>query len=116
MVSSRHSTPTLSVEKFHKHLIDTMSEKDFQESVMQLANLRDWLVYHVFDSRKTTSRGFPDLVLVRDGRLVFAELKTMKGRLSITQNVWLTCLRQIPSIEVYVWRPDDWEDVAAKLE
>jgi len=71
------------------------------------ARLCGWLVYHTFNSSKSDP-GFPDLVLVRDGRIVYAELKTEKGRLTKHQRDWLKALDDAGQ-EVYVWRPSDWD-------
>lgn len=99
-----------------------ISEAAWQEQVVRLAQLYGWLVYHTFDSRRSTA-GFPDLVLVhpRRGRVIFAELKTDKGTLSAPQIEWNAALQQVaatlraPEFAVYVWRPKDFEDMHAAL-
>ena len=47
--------------------------------------------------------GFPDEVLVRAGGLVFAELKSEKGKLSDEQRAWPEALRAVAGVEVYEW-------------
>ena len=88
------------------------SEKDFQRSVIRLATLCGWLTYHTHDSRGS-SPGFPDLVLVRD-RVIFAELKTTKGRLGQHQLDWLARLREAGA-ETYLWRPAHWTQIQRVL-
>jgi hypothetical protein len=58
-----------------------MSEAEFQAQVVSLAELRGWRIFHDHDSRRNTA-GLPDLILVRRGRLIFAELKSERGRIS----------------------------------
>jgi len=85
-------------------------EKQFQASVAQLARMRRWETYHTYDSRRSNP-GFPDLVLVRAPRIIFAELKTLKGKLTASQERWIAALSACPeAVEVYVWRPNDWSD------
>jgi hypothetical protein len=81
-----------------------MTERDLQQAVVHVARLYGWRVYHTWTSIHSNA-GFPDLVLVRDGRLVVVELKSDRGVLSPAQDAWLADLRQTP-VEVYVWRPD----------
>lgn len=97
-------------------LLKSISESDYLEQVIEYAEILGWLVYHVFETRnyaKRTSSGFPDLVLVKDGRIIFAELKRETGKVSPAQQVWLDAL--VPCSEVYVWRPSDWETVERVL-
>ena len=92
--------------------IDDVSEKALLSGVMKLARLKGWLAYHTHDSRHSPS-GFPDLVLVRDGQIVFVELKTRKGSLSPSQSQWIDALRKCAgAVQTYVWRPADWKDGA----
>lgn len=89
------------------------TEAQWQQTVVELAKLCGWLVYHTYDSRRSEP-GFPDLVLVREQRLVFAELKTDRGRIRPEQQEWLERLHETGA-EVYVWRPRDFELVHRRL-
>lgn len=89
------------------------SEDEFQADVIGLAKLLGWRVYHTRDSRGSDS-GFPDLVLVRRGRLIFAELKTDTGKLRPVQEAWLTDLLETKA-EVYLWRPSCWGEIERVL-
>jgi hypothetical protein len=60
------------------------------------------------------SAGFPDLVLCHEQRgLIFAELKTDKGKASDQQLAWLRTLH--PHAECYLWRPSDITFIAQRL-
>lgn len=92
------------------------TEKQFEAAVVEYAKLTGWLVYHTRDSRGSVA-GFPDLMMVRGDRLVVAELKTEKGRVSPAQQQWLdalalTCHR---ALGVYLWRPSDWSSIELLL-
>lgn len=82
-----------------------MSEKEFQQKVLLLARAHGYRCYHTFDSRRSAA-GYPDLTLVRarDGRLIFAELKTETGKLTPEQEDWLADLRAA-DVQACVWRP-----------
>lgn len=88
-----------------------MSEAELLEQVLALARLRGYLGYHTHRSEHSEA-GFPDLVLLKPSRLIFAELKTESGRLTREQRLWLAYLEAVadhaPNIEVYLWRPSDW--------
>lgn len=90
-----------------------MTEKAFQAIVIKAAKLFHWLCYHTHDSRRSPE-GFPDLVMVRRNRLIFAELKTEKGRVKLSQKEWLDALREAGE-ETYVWRPSAWQDITRIL-
>lgn len=90
-----------------------ISEKAFQQTVMDLAHYEGWLVYHTHDSRRSAA-GFPDLVLVRHGKVIYAELKTMRGKLSPAQAIWRDAL-QAGDNHWYLWRPCDWGQIRAIL-
>lgn len=91
-----------------------MTEKEFQERLIYDAQASGWKVYHTYDSRRSTP-GFPDLTMVRERRLIFAELKSEKGRLTTPQREWLALLSETGA-EVYVWRPSDTEEILEALE
>jgi hypothetical protein len=59
--------------------------------------------------------GFPDIVLARDGRIIFAELKRTGGRPTPQQQMWLETLAQCDGVEVYVWNPNDWDRIVEIL-
>lgn len=87
-------------------VLSMIPEKAFQASLVRLARLLDYHVYHPFDSRRSEA-GFPDLVLLRPPRLIFVEVKSERGRVTEAQRAWLDALRGCPSVEAYVWRPSD---------
>ena len=89
--------------------VPVLTEADLLGKVVTLANLYDWAYYHTWNSRHSTA-GFPDLTLVRPPRLIFAELKSQKGRIAPAQREWLDRLAAVPGLEVYVWRPSLWSE------
>ena len=94
--------------------IPPMTEKEFLQQVRDLAKLCGWLVYHTHDSRRSPE-GFPDLVLVRNDKVIFAELKSKKGRTTSAQEMWLKALEKVPGVDVYLWRPSDWDRIVDVL-
>ncbi len=89
------------------------SEADLQAKIIEWADFRRWRHYHTHDSRRS-DEGFPDLVLVRLTRLIFAEIKSEKGVSSPAQLAWLEDLRGATrgwTFEVYLWRPSDWDRI-----
>jgi hypothetical protein len=91
-------------------------EKDFAKQVEMILDYRGWLWKHDEPARRQSgkwatamkgTKGFPDYIAVRDDRIVLAELKSEKGRLSEEQRQWLTSLEGTGKVEVYVWRPQD---------
>lgn len=70
------------------------------------------LRYHTLRSKGSTS-GFPDRVIVRE-RVLFAELKTEKGKPTDAQVEWLTMLAAAGA-EVYLWRPSDLDEIGRIL-
>lgn len=90
-------------------------EATLQGLVRTCARQHGWLCYHTRDSRGS-DKGFPDLVLVKPGRLLFVELKSAKGKITQEQSVWLALLgKSVPGVEVYTWRPGDWEEIREAL-
>ena len=99
-----------------------ISEEQFLKQVIMLANAFHWKVAHFRTSLSQSGKwitavqgdgkGFPDLVLVRldPPEVIFAELKSQKGRLSPEQKEWLDLLKGSGQ-QVYVWRPDDYGDI-----
>ena len=102
----------MQADEYQEQLVaGQMTEQVLQTQVEQAAKVLGWRGYHTHDSRRSQA-GFPDLVLVRGNRLIFAELKTQKGRVAAAQQAWLDDLTLLASwssaaVEVYVWRPID---------
>ncbi len=103
---------------------DLVSEAEFQEAVCAYADAQGWRWTH-FRPAKTDkgwrtplsgSPGFPDVVFTRDGRLVFAELKSQKARKpAVDQQAWLDDLARVPGVTVCLWRPAMWPDIEKVL-
>lgn len=91
-----------------------LTEREFQRQVLDLALILGWTVYHPALS-KWSERGWPDLALVRPPRLLFAELKRETGKTTEHQDRWLGLLAGVPGIEVHLWRPSDFDTIAAVL-
>ena len=91
-----------------------LTEKQWLHQVTDLAKLYRWRTYHPWLSIHS-ARGWPDLALVRPPRLVLAELKTDRGKTTPSQDEWLELLGACPGVEVYLWRPADFNDVVRML-
>ena len=92
-----------------------MTEAELQKAVIELAQTFKWRVYHTHDSRRSQA-GFPDLCMVREA-IIFAELKSEKGKIRPEQQEWIDALWNASgtSTEVYVWRPADWLSGAIEM-
>lgn len=89
----------------------TLTERQFQAMVLKLAAAFGYRPYHTHDSRRSQP-GFPDLVLVKQGRpVIFAELKTDRGQTRAEQDVWLELLRSTGA-RVFLWRPAQLQEIA----
>lgn len=91
-----------------------MSEAQFQQRIIDYCQLRGLLVFHDNDSRRDRA-GYPDLTIVGDHGVIFAELKTDTGKLRPDQETWLLRLRRAGST-AYVWRPSQWDLVISRLD
>lgn len=92
-----------------------ITEKAFMRQVTDLAEMLGWVTYHPWLSIHSP-RGWPDLALCRPPRLILAELKAEKGKVSDHQERWAVLLKAVPGVEYFLWRPSDIEDVAAVLQ
>ncbi len=99
-----------------------VTEKQFAEQVVDLARVCHWKIHHDRGDYRNCiagDAGFPDYVLVRRGRVIFAELKSEAGKLTKNQLEWVAELGG-PSlgkkvVEVYIWRPSDLEQITRIL-
>lgn len=97
----------------------TLSEAQFQRTVLDYALLRGWRCHHARPARTVNGwrtageghPGLPDLVLSRSGVVILAELKTQHGRLSYEQKLWARELGAFGR----VWRPSDWPVIVEEL-
>src|SRR5262245_20548546 len=66
---------------------DAIPEATLLAQVRRCARELGYLTYHTYSSRKS-EEGYPDLTLVKPGRLIFAELKSAHGKLTRDQQRW----------------------------
>lgn len=101
-----YNTEPVSSAEFYAGLAAKMSEDELQTAVIKIAEQLGWLIYHTHNSKRSQP-GFPDLTMVHEasGRLMFRELKSMKGTWRPMQREWLQALRAV-GIDADVWRPD----------
>src|SRR5262245_766911 len=92
---------------------ESISERAWLAHVVQLLRLHGWLYYHTWRSDHSPA-GFPDLIAVRGGRLLAAELKRERGRLTAAQAQWRDAL-MAAGIEWHLWRPSDRDAVLEAL-
>lgn len=72
------------------------------------AQLRGFLYYHTWRSDHSAA-GFPDYVLTRNGRLVFAELKRVGAKTTPRQREWLWALAEcLGPGHVFLWTVREW--------
>jgi hypothetical protein len=100
-----------------------MTEAQFQASVIQIAKMNGWRIFHPMKMQArdgswrtalSGDKGWPDLVLAhRERGFLVCELKADAGRLTEDQKVWLYHLA--PWAECHVWRPADIDKIAARL-
>lgn len=118
-----------------------LREIDLQRQVVQLAEMLGWEHIHFRPAQTkhgwrtpgsgSMAKGWPDLTLVRprDRRLIFAELKAEGQKPTPAQLDVLTALQALDwrgapkpepfswmaKVEVYVWRPSDFDEIQAVL-
>jgi VRR-NUC domain len=99
-------------------------EQSCQAVVVEVARLAGWKCAHLRAARTdkgwrtpvtADGAGWPDLVLVRPPRIIFAELKSETGEVKPRQAEWLDVLRLLPQVEVRLWRPADWDALVEDL-
>lgn len=111
--------------------VRAMSEEEFQNWLVLHARYRRWRVFFfpgwafrlAMASLKRSRRsdrlwpdkGWPDLVMLRNGKLIVAELKVGYGKPSDEQNEWIAALQSY-GIPCYVWYPKDRDFIEALLE
>lgn len=105
-----------------------ISEREWQNQVIQLAKLYKWKIHaerpartkHGWKTPIQGDPGFPDLVLVKQfgdqAVLIIAELKTEKGKISPQQRKWSDLLYLVQGVTMAIWRPSDFDEVRGILK
>ena len=92
--------------------IQGLTEKEFQNQIVQFAKMQGWEVYHTYNSQRSEP-GFPDLVLARD-RILYRELKSETGSLTFYQQKWGKAIEKAGG-DWAVWRPSQIEAIYKEL-
>lgn len=103
-----------------RQLLDRdMTEDELLTAILEAAMFLGWRAHHDRRSDKALQQGhpgFPDLVLIRGGRVKFLELKSAKGFISAEQHAWR---HEMPpdswAFEYRVVWPKDLDDVIESL-
>ena len=103
-----------------------MTEADFLNWLINLAHLHGWHIAHFRPARTEKGwrtavsgdgKGFPDCVLVRPPRVIFAELKIPPNQPSEEQWEWLYSLQScFPPVDCFLWHPSDRDFIEQLLE
>ncbi len=108
-------------------MINLITETELSDSIINAARDLGWLAYHSHRSERSEP-GYPDLTLVRPPRVIFAELKVGKGRLTRPrlnkgktrllpgQTTWKAALELCPGVEYYLWMPEDLDAIYEVLK
>lgn len=91
-----------------------MTERELDKQVRRLADDLGLIRYHTLDSRGS-SAGFPDWVIAGPGGVIFAESKSMNGKLRPEQAEWRDRLLEAGATW-YLWRPDGLADGSIALQ
>ncbi len=95
---------------------ECVTEEQLMAFVIGVAKALHYRAYHTWSSVHSQA-GYPDVTLLRTGpnpgdtRLIVVECKSSRGRVSPAQREWLEDFSKVPGVEVYVWRPEDIDDV-----
>lgn len=100
-----------------------ITEAMFTDQVLELAGILGWTTAH-FRPAMTAhgwrtpvqgdGKGFPDCVFTRRDRLVVAELKVGRNKVTVDQLHWLDSFKAAGA-EVFVWTPNDWDEITGEL-
>lgn len=102
-----------------------MNGAELLDAIKPVAKFNGWLLHHDRPARRKDGRwytavegdaGFPDLVLARDGDVLFVELKGDGDEMGPEQERWQKALGNDPilaqlrrySHETRIWTPTDW--------
>ena len=103
---------------------NAVKESDWLRFVIDLAHHCQWSAVHFRSVPRLCAdgsvrystpvqgdgAGFPDLLMVRPGQVIAAELKGPRGRLTERQEWWIERLKA-GGMPAYVWRPANAEEL-----
>jgi hypothetical protein len=101
-----------------------ITEAQFSEQGLQLASIFRWRTAHFRPALTKKGwrtpvagdgKGFLDLLMIKPPRIVVAELKSARGKLTPEQEEWLADWRACPGAEAFVWKPDQLDEVTGVL-
>lgn len=97
------------------NLLRDVTEKEWMDQLVQLAQLNGYLVYHTYRSDRSQP-GYPDLTLVRANPpdVLWVECKRQTGRVSPAQTQWIETLIAAGA-DAYIWRPSDIDVAVTRL-
>jgi hypothetical protein len=120
-----------------KNRSNTMTEREFQDAVVDVAHTFGWSVFHARPAGTNKGwrtpiaydgKGYPDLTLIhRCGHIVFAEIKREAGASTSAEQIeWGTLmtdcadainreLRGTPRASYRLWRPRDGDEIVTLL-
>jgi len=102
------------------------TEAAFTRQVIEAANLFRWRAAHFRPAMNARGqwrtavagdgKGWPDLFLLREDRIIVAELKTARTKPTVEQDGWLDAFCEYGGrLTVAVWRPEDWDEIVEAL-
>ena len=100
-----------------------MTENDLLTGVLDIARLTGWRTVHFRPGRTAhgwrtsvqgDGKGFLDVLALRGDRIIVAELKSARGRLTAEQGDWLAAWRATGA-DVHIWTPADYPDAIAAV-
>jgi len=104
--------------------IKRITENELQNNILDLAKIFHWRRAHFRPAMtkhgwrtpvQADGKGFPDLVLLKPPRLILAEVKRQDTKPNEHQLEWLHDFAEVPGVEVYTWKPLDWDEIVATL-
>lgn len=107
---------SISAEEYRYRQLSTLTEKQFQQAVIQEARACGWRVFHPYHMQRS-AYGYPDLTLVhREHGVLFLELKReTDGRVTDHQRAWIEDLRAAGA-RARIVRPCDHRWITAVLQ
>lgn len=93
---------------------ENANETEIRRDIEALFRECGWLVSHIWNRPAKgkfvtpAAKGFPDLVCLRPPSMVVLEVKSLSGKASPEQKMWINAFDQVPGCEAYVVHPGHW--------